>query len=124
MERIAAVYRVRSDAASIEARAEAIALEQSVELPREAIFSGAVLAGIVGEVQAIREAGEGLYEVRIGLAAATAGCDAGQLLNMLFGNTSLQEDVTLYDAEFPDAMAANFGGPNYGISGLRKICGA
>ena len=43
MERIAAVYRVRSDAASIEARAEAIALEQSVELPREAIFSGAVL---------------------------------------------------------------------------------
>ena len=75
-------------------------------------------------MQAIREAGEGLYEVRIGLAAASAGCDAGQLLNMLFGNTSLQEDVTLYDAEFPEAMAANFGGPNYGISGLRKICGA
>ena len=124
MERIVSVYRVRSDAASIEARAEAIALEQSVELPREAIFSEAVLSGIVGEVRAIREAGEGLYEVRVGLAAASAGCDAGQLLNMLFGNTSLQEDVTLYDAEFPDAMAANFGGPNYGISGLRKICGA
>ena len=124
MERMVAVYRVRSDAASIEARAEAIAVEQSVELPREAIFSEAVLREIVGEVQAIREAGEGLYQVRIGLAAATAGCDAGQLLNMLFGNTSLQEDATLYDAEFPEAMAANFGGPNYGISGLRKICGA
>ena len=124
MERIVAVYRVRSDAASIEARAQAIALEQSVELPREAIISEAVLRDIVGEVRAIREVGAGLYEVRIGLAATSAGCDAGQLLNILFGNTSLQEDVTLQDAEFPEAMAAQFGGPNYGIRGLRKICGA
>jgi len=124
MERMVAVYRVRGESASIEARAQAIALEQSVELPREAIFSEAVLRDIAGEVQGVREIGPGLFEVRIGLAAASASCDAGQLLNMLFGNTSLQDDVTLWDAEFPDALAAQFGGPNYGISGLRKICGA
>ncbi len=124
MERMVAVYRVRGESASIEARAQAIALEQSVELPREAIFSEAVLRDIAGEVQGIREAGAGLFEVRIGLAAASAGGDAGQLLNMLFGNTSLQEDVTLWDAEIPGALATQFGGPNYGISGLRKICGA
>jgi ribulose-bisphosphate carboxylase large chain len=62
--------------------------------------------------------------VRIGLAAETAGDDAGQLLNMLFGNSSLQDDVTLWDAEIPSDLAEQFGGPNYGISGLRKICGA
>ena len=124
MERMVAVYRVRSDAASIEARAQAIAVEQSVELPLDAIFSEAVLRDIAGEVQAIREIEAGLFEVRIRLAAATAGCDAGQLLNMLFGNTILQEDVTFARCRIPDAMAANFGGPNYGIGGLRKICGA
>ncbi len=124
MQRVTAVYRVRSEASSIEARARAIAVEQSVEMPLEAISSGRVLREIAGEVQGIAEAGTALFDVRIGLSAASMGLDAGQLLNMLFGNTSLQEDVTLYGAEFPEAMAAQFGGPNYGIGGLRKICGA
>ncbi len=124
MQRMTALYRVRSDAASIEARALAIAIEQSVEMPLEAISSEAVLRDIAGEVQGIAELAPGLFEVRIGLAVEAMGPDAGQLLNMLFGNTSLADDVTLHDAEIPDAMARHFGGPNYGISGLRKMCGA
>lgn len=124
MQRMTAVYHVRSDAASIEARAQAIAVEQSVEMPLSAISNEAVLRDIAGKVQAIRELEPGLFEVRIGLATETMGSDAGQLLNMLFGNTSLQEDATLQDAEIPDELAAQFGGPNFGISGLRKMCGA
>ena len=117
-------YRVRSDAAAIEARAQAIAIEQSVETPLAAISDETVLRDIVGEVQGIRELEGGLFEVRIGLAVETTGCEAGQLLNMLFGNTSMQQDVTLHDAEIPGAMAARFGGPNVGIAGLRAKCGA
>jgi ribulose-bisphosphate carboxylase large chain len=37
MDRIIATYRVRADAASIAARAQAIAVEQSVEMPVAAI---------------------------------------------------------------------------------------
>jgi ribulose-bisphosphate carboxylase large chain len=122
--RVTAVYRVRSEAGAIEARAQAIAVEQSVEMPLSAISDERVLREIAGEVQAVAELAPGLFEVRVGLSAASMGLDAGQLLNMLFGNTSLQEDVTLYDAEIPDAMAAHFGGPNLGIAGLRKACGA
>ncbi len=124
MSRIDVSYHVRSDAASIEARAQAIAVEQSVEMPLAAISDEAVLRDIVGEVLGIRELAAGLFEVRIGLAAATTGFEAGQLLSMLFGNTSLQEDVTLHDAEIPGEMAAHFGGPNFGIAGLRAKCGA
>jgi ribulose-bisphosphate carboxylase large chain len=124
MQRMTVVYRVRSEAGAIEARAHAIAVEQSVEMPLDAIASEAVLRDIAGEVQSIREIEAGLFEVRIGLAAATIGLDAGQLLNMLFGNTSLQEDVTVHDVELPVELAASFGGPNLGISGLRKMCGA
>ena len=57
--------------------------------------------------------------MRIGLAPVTTGFEAGQLLNMLFGNTSLQTDVTLIDAEFPEDLAKLFGGPNHGLQGLR-----
>src|SRR5437773_2145399 len=74
---------------------------------------------IVGRVEAIGEVSPGLFAVRIGLSRATAGDDAGQLINMLFGNTSLQDDVVLHDAEFPADIAAGFGGPNIGFGGLR-----
>ena len=122
--RLIAVYRVRSDAASIEARAEAIAVEQSVEMPVSAIADPEILADIVGRVEAIEDRGDGLFDVRVGLALATVGTDAAQLLNMVFGNTSLHADVVLQDVEIPAELAAAFGGPRHGIDGLRRRIGA
>jgi ribulose-bisphosphate carboxylase large chain len=124
VSRFTAVYRVRGDAGSIEARAQAIAVEQSVEMPLSAIAEADVLADIVGQVEAIEDRGDGLFDVRIGLATATVGTDAAQFLNMLFGNTSLYEDVVLQDVEIPGPLAAGFGGPRHGIGGLRQRIGA
>jgi ribulose-bisphosphate carboxylase large chain len=122
--RLIATYHVRSDTASIEARAQAIAVEQSVEMPLDAIDDAAVLRDIVGAVQSIDPAGDGMFAVRIGLAAATIGNDAGQLLNMLFGNTSLHDDVVLHDVAFPADVALSFRGPAHGMAGLRGRIGA
>jgi ribulose-bisphosphate carboxylase large chain len=124
VSRFHAIYHVRSDARSIEARAQAIAVEQSVEMPLSAIEDQHILDEIVGKVEAISQIGGGTFAVRIALARATAGNDAGQLVNMLFGNTSLQEDVVLHDAEFSDDIAAAFDGPNVGLAGLRARAGA
>ncbi len=124
MDRLVATYLVRAEAGSIEARARAIAVEQSVEMPVEAIDDDAVLEGIVGRVEDIADRGDGVFAVRIGLAAATVGGDAGQLLNMAFGNTSLHEDVVLADLDLPASVAARFGGPRHGIAGLRARIGA
>ena len=124
MSRFHAIYHVRSDARSIEARAQAIAVEQSVEMPLSAIEDQSILDEIVGKVEAISNLGSGTFAVRIALARATAGNDAGQLINMLFGNTSLQEDAVLQDAEFPDDVVAAFGGPNIGLASLRDRAGA
>ncbi len=101
-ERFFVTYHVRSDAASIAARARAIAVEQSVEMPLAAIDEPSVLSDIVGEVETIDDIGGGTFAVRIGLATATIGNDPGQFLNMLFGNTSLHDDVILRDAVIPD----------------------
>jgi ribulose-bisphosphate carboxylase large chain len=119
-----AIYRVRSDARSIEARAHAIAVEQSVEMPTEAIDDDRVISNIVGRVAGIEEKGPRSYEVRIALAAETVGHDPGQLINMLFGNTSIQDDVVLQDAEIPAELAKWFGGPHHGLDGLRGRVGA
>jgi S-methyl-5-thioribulose 1-phosphate isomerase len=110
-DRFAVTYRVRSDADTIEARARAIAVEQSVEMPLAGIDDPAILSDIVGEVESIDDLGDGTFSVRIGLAEATIGDDPGQLMNMLFGNTSLHEGVVLRDAEIPALFARPEGTP-------------
>ena len=122
-ERITAIYRVRDSAAAIEARAKTIAVEQSVEMPVSAITKRSVLEHIVGEVQDIRDLG-GVFEVSIGLAVSTTGLEAGQTLNMLFGNSSIHADIVLHDAIFPSEVLRTFAGPHHGIDGLRKRVGA
>lgn len=124
MRRLIATYLVAAEAAAIEARARAIAVEQSVEMPVDAIDDRDILDGIVGRVEGIAERGGGVFAVRIGLAPATVGADAGQLLNMAFGNTSLHADVVLEELELPAGLAARFGGPRHGIGGLRARVGA
>jgi ribulose-bisphosphate carboxylase large chain len=110
--------------ARIAARAETIAVEQSVEMPLAAISDRAVLDDIVGRVEDIMDLGGGVFEVHIGLAVATTGLEPGQLLNMLFGNTSIHPDVMLKDAIFPGALPAAFCGPRHGLAGLRARAGA
>ena len=101
--RFTVTYHVRNAAADIEARAREIAVEQSVEMPLAAIQDAAILSDIVGVVEDIDDLGDGLFAVRIGLATETVGHDAGQFLNMIFGNTSLHEDVVLKDVSVPDS---------------------
>jgi len=117
--RFSVTYHVRSDAAGIEARARGIAVEQSVEMPLEAIGDEAVLTDIVGSVEAIDPVGDGVFAVRIGLATDTIASDAGQFMNMAFGNTSLQDDVVLWDVDMP----ALFPGPAQGLASLRTRLG-
>ncbi len=124
MSRMIVTYRVRSEAASIAARARDIATEQSVEMPLAPIDDPFVRGEIIGRVEAIAERGSGVFDVSVALSGESVGGDAGQLLNMLFGNTSLHEDVTLQDAVLPPEMLKDFGGPNIGVGGLRARVGA
>ena len=102
---ITAHYRVRADADSIEDRARKIAVEQSVEMPLAGVRDPAILEEIVGKVRAISDAGGGYFDVTVELCARTVGRDAGQLLNILFGNTSMHDDISLEDARIPASVA-------------------
>ena len=119
-DRILVTYSVRSSAQLIEGRANAIAIEQSVELPLDVIDDRRIVQDIVGQVVGIDAVGDDLYDVRIALASQTMPPEPGQLLNMLFGNTSLLGDVALQDVAFPPQYAASFGGPTVGVDGIRQ----
>ncbi len=114
------IYRLAASAHDIEARAQSIAIEQSIEMPPRGVRSERVLAEVLGRVEDIRADGPAHYRVTIGLALETTGFEAGQLMNMLFGNSSLNGDIELLDVTLPPAAAARFAGPRFGIAGLRK----
>ena len=105
-------YLVRARAGEIAARAEALMLEQAVELPRaEAARDSWIAAHILGCVEDIRPAGDDLFHVTITQPLATTAHDPAQLLDVLFGNSSLQPDVVLMDVDLPDSAFDWLPGP-------------
>jgi len=122
-DRILATYRINAPETESKVRAEALATEQSVEMPLPAIADARVLHEIVARVEAIRPHGD-WFEVVLGIAPTTTGNEASQLVNMLFGNCSMQPEVELVDVQFPAGYAKSFPGPRFGIEGIRKLVGA
>src|SRR4029079_639793 len=122
MDRILATYRITASETESRGRAEALASEQSVEMPVSAIDDPRVLQEIVARVEAIRPHAD-QFDVVLGIAPATTGNEASQLMNMLFGNCSLQPEVELVDVRFPAGYEKSFPGPRYGIEGIRTVTG-
>ncbi len=118
------IYRVLSSARDIDARARAIAVEQSVEMPPHALRNPRVSDHILGRVEGVEDDGPGHHLVTVGLAMETTGFEAGQLMNMLFGNSSLHPELELVDVDFPAVAAEAFAGPRFGVEGFRRLTGA
>lgn len=124
MDWLRVTYHIAATADEIAARAEAVAVEQSVEMPVGAIRHPHIHTDILGQVESIESVGDKLFRVVIRLAVATTGLAPAQLVNVLFGNSSLQESVQLIDAELPSAVLNAFSGPLWGLQGLRQLVGA
>ena len=121
---LTATYLIRADAARIEARAHDVAIEQSVECPLEAVRDQRILDEVVARVGAIEPAGDGRFRVEVRIAVETTCCEPAQLMNMVFGNCSLWDDVQLVDLDLPPALLARFAGPRHGIAGIRALLNA
>ena len=68
-------YRVQADRAAIDERAEALLLEQTVELPRCALHDAGAAARMVGHVLSIERLGDTDHRVRLVQPAAAASDD-------------------------------------------------
>jgi ribulose-bisphosphate carboxylase large chain len=122
-QRFTAVYQLSCPAGEAESRARDICLEQTVEFPEDLIPHEAIRAQIVGRIASLEPIGDGLSQTLIEFPIEAAGRELPQLLNVLFGNTSIKPGIRLVRFDLPDSLAGQYRGPRFGIPGLRRLLG-
>ena len=122
-ERLVVRYRIAGDEAEARARAEDVCLEQTVEFPADLLPAGDIADHLVGRIEAFEPAGERAFEVAISYAVEVAGDELPQLLNLVFGNSSIKPGVRVQRIEPNPALFAHYRGPRFGQQGLRELLG-
>ncbi|MDH3457589.1 MAG: RuBisCO large subunit C-terminal-like domain-containing protein [Gemmatimonadota bacterium] len=121
--RIRVCYTLTSDGGeSAESRARQIALEQTVELP-EGCYPREIEREVVGRVEAVEQRSAARSVVTVSYPVDLVGTEIPALLNILWGNISMQSGIVVSDIELPRSVLDAVGGPRFGLEGVRKICG-
>jgi ribulose-bisphosphate carboxylase large chain len=103
-------------------KARDIALEQTVELP-DGAFPGEIEERIVGKVESLDEIGDDCWRAVLSYNTITVGSDLPQFVNLLFGNISLKSGILVTGIEWPPSLLDALRGPEFGVAGLRELCG-
>jgi len=105
------------------ARAEGIALEQTVEIPRDVVPAGYVEDEILGRVKTLERESNETFNARLSYSPDSAGPDLPQLLNVIFGNSSIQKGIEVTGLDLGPTLSARFPGARCGIAGVRAATG-
>ncbi|SFT86389.1 RuBisCO large subunit C-terminal-like domain-containing protein [Sedimentitalea nanhaiensis] len=119
--RFTVTYRLfAADRAEALARAEGIALEQTVEIPRDVVPPGFIEDEILGRVQEIGTEAEGQWRATVSYSPQSCGAELPQLLNVVFGNSSIQRGIKVIGLDLGPLTKA-FPGARFGVGGLRRL---
>lgn len=123
-DRFTVTYRLSAaTAAEARERAKGICLEQTVEVPAELLADDDIRDGVVGRIESLVLLAGGQFEVVISYAIETVGDELTQLLNVIFGNTSMQPNIRVEQVSLPANLLRWFTGPRFGRAGLRRWVG-
>lgn len=122
-ERFEVTYRLTGDQAEAHAKARDIALEQTVEFPAALLPAGDIPDAIVGRIERMQQLDEQHHEAVISYAAETSGFELTQLLNVIFGNSSIKPGIRVERLALPPSLRAAFNGPRFGRAGIRARLG-
>lgn len=120
------LYRITpDDSRPIEAHAKDICLEETVEIPGDCVPPAIWDAGIVGQVEAITPCPppSRAFDVEISYRADIANDSIPNLLNIIFGNISIRRGIKIIDIRLTGDQLRAFGGPRFGVAGLRAALG-
>ncbi|WP_459540631.1 hypothetical protein [Negativicoccus succinicivorans] len=116
-----AVYAVTAnDRAAAEQLAQNLAVEQTIEYPYELVEGTWYADEMTGRIEALEPFNETEWKVTISYPAEAVQGEILQLLNMVYGNSSLQTKTRLLDFTLSPELAAEYPGPRYGLTGLRN----
>lgn len=122
-ERLIVHYGLDVEDARAEERAEILTREQTVEVPASVVRDAFFANEVMGRVERIEPDAKGGQRAVVSYPVAATASDPAQLLNVIFGNSSLQSDVRCEDIELPRSLCAALAGPRFGAEGLRKRIG-
>ena len=120
--RIAAFYQVTGEEDEARAKADRICLDQTVEADEE-LLSPQLRAHIVGRMEQFRPVSSSRYQATISYPGHLVERHCTDLLNLLFGTSSLRSGVRLLSFELPDELLSRWNGPQFGLHGLRDASG-
>ena len=120
-DRVVAVYEFSGNVADAEKRANALRVEQTIEFPADLVPNDDIQREIIGRIESLETVGTDLSRAEVSYAVETTGYELPQLLNVLFGNSSLLPGIKLVDVTLPASLTDRLGGPRFGIDGLRTM---
>ena len=121
--RCSVTYHLTGTEEEARAKAEALCLDQTVELPDDLVPAGVIHEQIVGCVESFRQLTSGKHEVVIGFPSELVGSEFTQLLNLVFGISSLKPGIRVARLLLPDSVVRSWPGPRFGRTGLRERVG-
>jgi ribulose-bisphosphate carboxylase large chain len=119
-EFLTAVYELEGPERAAREKAERICLDQTIEAEAD-LLTRPLQTTIVGRLEALRPLTDGRYQATIRYAGELVGGDCSDLLNLLFGTSSLRGDVRLSSFTLTKGLLAPWRGPRYGLAGLRAL---
>lgn len=120
-ERFSVVYHISGNEHTAYSRAEEITFEQTVEFPSDLVPEGVILDRIVGKIELFKQIDDEHFEARISYAVEIAGDELPQLLNVIFGNTSIKPGIRVERLLPFKRIFSLFKGPRFGVNGIRDI---
>jgi ribulose-bisphosphate carboxylase large chain len=119
--RFSVIYGIKGTVKEAKKKAFDICVEQTIEFPYTLVKDKYIKNTIVGKIKSITKAGPSLFRAEITYDEATAGKEFSQLLNVIFGNTSIQPGIKVEKIHLTPGLLKNFKGPAFGVAGLRKL---
>lgn len=118
-EFLTAVYE--SDGPESHARtiAERICIDQTIEGEHD-LLPASMKGWILGHLERLQSISGGRYRATIRYTGSLLGSDCSDVLNVLFGTSSLRKDVVLRSFTMTNGLLSSWRGPRLGISGLRQ----
>lgn len=121
MDRLVIYYEYQgSDPITV---ADVIRVEQTIEFPYD-LAAPWIRESVVGRVEEITSLNMDLHRIIISYNPDIVGGEFTQLLNVLWGNSSLFAGLKIVGLKLPDSITSVFKGPRFGVDGLRALFGA
>ena len=121
-EILTAIYEVDGPESLARSTAERICLDQTIEAENN-LLPPSLQSTILGRIEDLQATAGGRYHATISFQGDLLSGECSDLLNILFGTSSLRGDVTLLSFAMTNQLLSSWPGPRFGIDGLRQAVG-